>query len=240
MQAGRRNSRSVIGLIEDFLFAGTSCLLLSLAHSSERFWYLSFIAFIPLLARASRVHCPRCFALGGMLGLGYALVMRPTVAGEVLSGFLLSALSLSILLAAYTASVSLFARRLAFSSVVAATLWLPVEIVLRKSALAEGLFSSVGTHTALLFRMSSLFGLLFVPFLVVMVNSLVLSLCMPLFRRSKEKKDLPADSDSRWRLDPYFLPVGSVAHSLLRNRAPPFPRDGSLVPEPAGAAQPEW
>jgi len=136
-------------------------------------------------------------------------------------GLVAGLLFLPALLGTYGACVSLAARIFGFNSIVAAFLWLPLEVGLRRSGLAEGLLTFAGTRSALLLRLGSLFGLLVVPFLVVLVNSVFISLCQRMVHSGRVRATIGKDADDRIFGATLLLPVQEKLLDPIRTRAPP-------------------
>lgn len=159
---------------ESFLCAGSSALLISVAHAYPELWFFSLFALVPFLWRAIRVSLLEAGVLGGMLGLSYAFVATPIESWTSLGASVLTLVSLTFLFAIYGIVVNRIKKSLGFNAIFIAALWLPLEYAISHSANLGSLIAVAPDESGLLFRFGSLFGLLMVSFVIIVVNALIL------------------------------------------------------------------
>ncbi len=166
----------IIRLLESFLCAGSSALLISVAHLYPEFWFVSLFALIPFLWRAIRVSLFESIILGGLLAASYSFVAFRLESWATPGAFLFTLVGLIALFALYGTIVNRIKKHLGFNVIFIAVLWLPVEYALSHYAGLENLFTLSPDKTGLpvLLRIGSLFGMLMISFIIVLVNSLIL------------------------------------------------------------------
>jgi hypothetical protein len=162
----------IIRLLESFLCAGSSALLISAAHLYPEFWFVSLFALIPFLWRAIRVSLFESIILGGLLAASYCFVSFRVESWAAPGAFLFTLVGLIVLFALYGTVVNRIKKYIGFNVIFIAVLWLPVEYALSHYAgLGNLLALSTGESSLLL---GSLFGMLMISFVIVLVNSLIL------------------------------------------------------------------
>ena len=165
-----------IRFLEDFVCAGSSALLISLAHLYPELWFVSFLALIPFLWRATRVSPFESVVLGALLATSYLFTTVPVASLAAPGTFLSKLLALSALFSFYAIAVNRMAKHVGFNAVFIAVLWLPFEYSLRNYTGLGSIFTFPATDSTLLVRIGSLLGMLVVSFLIVLINSLILIL----------------------------------------------------------------
>lgn len=164
----------IIRLLENFLCAGSSALLISAAHLYPEFWFVSLFALIPFLWRAIRVSLFESIILGGLLAASYSFVAFRLESWATPGAFLFTLVSLIALFALYGTVVNRIKKHHSFNVIFIAALWLPLEYALSHYAGMESLFASSPDKTGLPVRIGSLFGMLMISFIIVLINSLIL------------------------------------------------------------------
>jgi hypothetical protein len=162
-------------LLEDFVFAGSSALLISISHLHPKLWFVSLIALIPFLWRIIRASLYESVILGSILATSYCLVTVPITSWSTLQVFSLKLLGLNALLILYAVAVNRVAKCVGSNAIVMALFWLPVEYVLTQYAGFGSMFGLHEIDSALLIRIGSLFGALMASFGIVLVNSFILA-----------------------------------------------------------------
>ncbi|HWR81717.1 MAG TPA: hypothetical protein VN285_00285 [Candidatus Deferrimicrobium sp.] len=173
-----KNDR-VVRLSVSFLCAGSSALLVALAHLHPRLWWLSLFALVPFLWRAVNVKLVEAAALGALLAVAYGFVAFPPESLAHPLASLLKLGGLSVLFAVYGAGVNLIGRRIGLNAIFIAALWLPLEYALSHYTGLQNFLTftsspAVWQDASLLVRIASLFGVLMISFVVVLVNMLLL------------------------------------------------------------------
>jgi hypothetical protein len=162
----------IIRLLESFLCAGSSALLISAAHLYSEFWFVSLFALIPFLWRAIRVSLFESIVLGGLLAASYSFVAFRLESWATPGAFLFTLVGLIALFALYGTVVNRIKKHLGFNVIFIAALWLPVEYALSHYAGLGNLFAISANESSLL--LGSLFGMLMISFVIVLINSLIL------------------------------------------------------------------
>ena len=185
-------------IIEGFSFAGSSALLLSVAHLYPKFWYLSLLALIPFLWRTVRATLFESVVIGSLLATSYCLVAVPITAWVDPADFFRKLCILNALFVLYAVTVNRLARLIGFNAVLTALLWLPIEYALSNYADLGIIFAFSETDSTILIRIGSLFGVLMVSFAVVLINSLVYLSIRRIAQTTTSRSDVCVDgSESR-------------------------------------------
>jgi hypothetical protein len=174
MQVNPLKGEKSLSFIEDFLCAGSSALILSLIHLYPAYWFLSIFALLPFLWRLTSSNLLGSIVLGIILGNCYAVVAFTDQILISPSIFLLKLFSLCLIFSAFGVAVNRINKYTGFNPIFIAALWLPFEYALCSYAHMENIFLFSGTDSSLLIRISSLFGVLMVSFVIVLINSLIL------------------------------------------------------------------
>ena len=164
----------IIRLLESFLCAGSSALLISVAHLYPEFWFVSLFALIPFLWRAIRVSLFESIILGGLLAASYSFVSFRFESWATPGAFLFTLVGLIVLFALYGTVVNRIKKYIGFNVIFIAVLWLPVEYALSHYAGLGNLFAQSTGESSLMLRIGSLFGMLMISFIIVLINSLIL------------------------------------------------------------------
>ena len=128
-EASRRES-DIYWWAVTFLYAGSSALLLLIANLFTGYWLLSVVALAPFLYRVIRVHPARSFRLGLILGLAFfgvnfandLIIFQFSAMGRILIG--------SFAFAVFGWVTGTVQRRLGFSPIITAVLWVALELAL--------------------------------------------------------------------------------------------------------------
>jgi len=209
--------------LEDFLGAGTSALILSVAHIYPAYWFVSLIALLPFFWRLTRANLSRSIALGISLAGSYAFV---AFFAEFLFSpwtFLIKFLLLSLIFSAFGIAVNRTKRYLGFNAFLIPFSWLPLEYILKSYAHLGSIFVFPETDSTLLIRIGSLFGILMVSFVVVLINALILILLKRVVQALSSRATFPAKEDKR--LYPAFknIILQKRWYYFPDPRAPPLP-----------------
>lgn len=162
--------------LESFLCAGSSALLLSLAHLHPGYWFVSLFALLPFLWRLNKTGLSGSLVLGMILAGSYACVVST---GEILLSpwsFLVRLLLLISVFSIFAVTVNGLRRRIGFNPIFVAALWLPFEYVLTRYSGLGSIFAFSDCNSGFLIAFGSLFGFLSVSFGIVLINSAILML----------------------------------------------------------------
>ena len=210
-------------LLEDFLGAGTSALIVSVAHIYPAYWFISLFALLPFFWRLTKANLSRSIILGMSLAGCYAFVAFFADALVSPSTFLLKLVCLSLVFSAFGIAVNRTKRYLGFNAFLIPFLWLPLEYILRSYAHLGSIFAFPEVNSTILIRIGSLFGILMVSFVVILINSLILILLKHVVQAISSRKTFPVKEDKR--------PYPNFKNIILQKRwyyfpdprAPPLP-----------------
>mgnify|MGYP005640733597 CR=1 FL=1 len=160
--------------LNHFLCAGSSALILSIAHTFPQYWFISLFALIPFLWRTIKVSLVDSIILGVVLASCYTTVTYP---GEILIAplkFCFRFFLLNLVFVSLGAAVNILKGFIGFSPIFTATLWLPFEYILIHYAGLGNIFIFANNGSGFVIRVASLSGILMVSFSIVLINSLIL------------------------------------------------------------------
>lgn len=212
--------RSVI-LAEDFLFAGTSALLLLVAGYCSDLWYFAFVALVPFLYRVDRVDPRRGFRLGTLVGIAYLAVGHP---GTVMpwSAIALVRVALGVLLfGGFGWGIGRLRGHRIAQIIYIGSLWVMVEYLLTVTAVLPAVFGMALTRSSALWHVGVLGGCLAVSFIIVVLNSLLLlglDALSGLEHRGNATVVRPAP---RWRVHRSKRPKCRIITAAMSERGPP-------------------
>ncbi len=227
-RASNRSSRLrpdkdlVVGA-EDFLFAGSSALLLLVANLFPAYWYVSFVALTPFLWRVSRALPKEAFRLGALLGGTFflfssleALALAPiATALKIVSGAALFAL--------WGWGVGVARLYFGFNPIIVAGLWVFFELGLVKLGYTSGLLVELIPSNSFFWSIITLFGLGFLSFAIVLINTLLIRAIEYFAKALAAQNPIPSSSDQDFRS---FYESDLISLSLMRlprMRGPPGP-----------------
>jgi apolipoprotein N-acyltransferase len=159
---------------ESFLYAGSSALLLLLAHFFSQCWYLSFFALTPFLYRIIQASPTESLRLGFLLGLSF---FGASGANSLIGSGLSAIVNLACvtgLFALFGWSTGLARKSWGFDPSIVALLWVGLEIGLLRFGFASGVLGEAGFSHPLLHGMVGLFGFVAVSAIIVLLNSVIL------------------------------------------------------------------
>lgn len=221
----RRNNRPVavpgIEWAEDFLFAGTSALLLLAAGLWPSLWYLSFLALVPFLHRVIRAAPRQALRLGFLLGISYFAVSLagPFYLAPVATLARLTAATLA--LAGFGWAVGAARKHWGFNPLIPALLWVAFELILIRAGFAHGLLAELDVGWGFLSKAGVLCGFLAISFLIVLFNAVIVLAIETAVSAAQARGTVYPESKRLW--DPYLVP-GLVAQRLYlaaESRGPP-------------------
>ncbi len=160
--------------LENFVYAGSSALFLSIVHLYPDYWFFSFFALVPFLGALLRAGRNSPSALGTILAVCYMLVVNYV---EVFSSPLLFFAKLAVLAGVFSLYGHILINvkhRIGLNVILIAILWLPLEYFLTHYLGWEDLFALSAQESSLLLRIGSLFGILMITFMIVIINTILL------------------------------------------------------------------
>ena len=209
---------------EDFLFGGTSALLLLGANLFPGYGIASFAALIPLLYRVTRADPRRAARLGLYFGLsffGVSLVDLCLVSPVV--GLCKIACG-TALFASFGWVVAWGRRRWGFNPLIVALLWIGLELAIIKLGFSAGLLAGARAGHPLFHGMAALFGFLSISFLIVLLDSLIISAIDAFSNLAPARGTIVFEGE---RMCDLLLTPGPAALQLClvpENRGPPLLR----------------
>lgn len=153
-----------------FLYAGSSAFLIALAHLGPEYRVLSLVCLVPFLWRAVRVRWTEAILLGVLLAVSYGATMGPQA--DSIRQLITGTATLAALLALYGLGVNRLAGYVGVNAVLIAFLWLPVDYGLRHLWWSSQDALPV-PDTPLASHLATLFGALFLTWLIVLVNGFI-------------------------------------------------------------------
>jgi apolipoprotein N-acyltransferase len=216
-----RNDLSV-RFLETFLYAGASALLIAVARLHSDYTFVSLFALVPFLWRAVRAGLVESLVLGAILGTLFCFVTSQSTVREIPTVILFHLPVAVILFSFYGIAVNRISKHIGLNAVFLAVLWLPVEYSLGLVQLG-GLFDVSASDSAILVRVSSLFGALVVTFLIAVTNSLILVASRHLTRLSGSKAPLRAGGAEEAVATCVENAIRKLWYSITAIRGPPSP-----------------
>ena len=215
----------LLRIVGVFLPAGTSALLLSIAHIQPMMWFISLFALVPYLWKLKRTDLPGSIILGTTFAICFSLVVF--IEGLITSpaAFGLKVLILILIFSVFGIAVNRTKKHICCYPVFIAALWIPLEYFLIRYAGIGAILDFSASGSGWLIRFGSLFGLLTISFFIMLINSVILLLFeyAGRIRYSKTFLSIP----DRAILLSLFVNIRSIKrwNCLPNLRAPPaFPR----------------
>jgi len=172
----KRNNKNdlILRFMLYFLCAGSSALLLSIAHQYPVVWFISMFALVPFLWRVINGNISGSIILSVIFASCYMLIAYPDEIVISPSAFLIKFIFLNFIFSVFGISVNRISRHFGFNPVFIAALWLPLEYILIHYAGFETIFTFTGSGSGFVLRLASLFGFLIVSFCIILINSIIL------------------------------------------------------------------
>jgi apolipoprotein N-acyltransferase len=211
-----------VDFAEDFLYAGLSALLLLIANLFSGYWLLSIVAFAPFLYRLIRVNPASSFRLGLMLGLAFfgvnfannLIIFQFSVIGQVLIG--------SFAFAVFGWVTGTVQRRLGFSPIITALLWVVLELALIGLGFRHYILLDVSsTPQPYLGGIAALFGTVMISFAIVFLNSLFLVAVEGAIALRKSSTPPTDHCDILCSDTSYYFEYSQKFHLIPESRGPP-------------------
>ena len=206
---------------ENFLFAGSSALLLLIAGLRQDHSYLSFFALTPFLYRILRGTPGESPRLGLLLGLSFfgassvpSLFISPAAALVRLFGG-------TALFALYGCGVGWARGHWGFNPSIVALLWPCLDLWLAKIGLTSEMVGNAGFSRHILHSLAGLVGLLAVSAIIVFVNSLIAPVVFKALRSIRAIPESTSEGESRSASQPGRNSTARKVFALPEERAPP-------------------
>jgi len=214
--------RSFSNLAEDFLYSGTSALLLLVANLFPGYWYFSFIALFPFLWRINKASTREAFRLGFLLGLTFftfwsldAFFVAPiSTTLKIIGGTLLFAL--------WSWAVGLAKQVFGFNPIIVSALWVFFELGLIKLGYTSGLLTHSTPSTPFFLRLVTLFGFGIISFIVVLLNSLLVKAVENIAKVFKSQEVEFSTTELSWDLVEDHKLISQKFFLIPQLRGPPI------------------
>lgn len=195
MDADPKHNDITLNLLVHFICAGTSALILSIAHIHPEYRPISLFALLPFLWRLNRANLSGSILLGVILAVCYIFVAFTGEALVASGTFLLNLLLLSLIFSIFGIAVNRVRKYIGFCPIFIAALWLPLEYILTRYSGLGSIFAFSNTDSGFVVRLASLFGLLIVSFGIVLINTIVLKFIQYVMEKASSNCDYPAIKD---------------------------------------------
>lgn len=182
-------------VLKGCVLLAVSAALVGVAASGAGWAWTGWIALAPLLIILSQTTPAIGFFAGAWWGAIAVLCCAP--AAHDLGAMLIVALTVGV----YGALVSAVTKRIGFSPLVVAILWIGVELVLAPVGFDQGLVAATQSSSAPLAWLNSIFGYAIVAFGIVWINAHLALALHRAIRRSTKRPGLlpPTILVRRWR-----------------------------------------
>lgn len=175
------NNRSIrddplLRIIGIFLPAGTSALLLSIAHIQPMMWFISLLALVPYLWKLKRSDLPGSVVLGTTLAVCFSFVVFIDEIRISPAAFAFKTIILISIFSIFGIAVNRIKRYIGFYPIFIASLWIPLEYFLIRHAGIGAILDFSASGSSGLIRFASLFGILTISFFIMLINSAILLL----------------------------------------------------------------
>ena len=166
----------IIRLLENFLCAGSTALLIPIAYLDPALWFISLLALVPFLWRCTRVSLLESVALAGVLATSYGFVTVPVASWAAPAAFVFKLLSLSLLFVVLGVTANRLSKRIGLRFILLTISWLPLQYALSRCAYLGSILALSETDPTLLIRIGSLSGALLISLAIVVINWLLVVL----------------------------------------------------------------
>ena len=202
---------------KSFVYSGLTALLLLVVHHYPSCWYFSSVALLPFLWRAACADTAETVRLAVLLGMTYLTFSLIDIMAISPVTFLLRTVAGTTLFALFGYTLARLRCRYGFHPIIVAVLWVVFELVLIKTYYPDGLLTGAGMRVPVGFKLAAVFGFLFVSFLVVLLNSIlllylrevadILDRCRPAAGSSESSSSFSFDTSHYPQATWYFLPL---------------------------------
>ena len=162
--------------VEDFPYAGVSSLLLLFGQLHTKFFPLYLLALVPYFWRVIHSSLPRSIFLGTTLATSYVIIAYADNLLLAPSTFIIQLFSYNLIFVSYGIAVIKARRVFGINPLLLLFLWLPIEYSLNHIGGVGRLFALPSPDANLATRFGYGFQILFIPFIVFLLNPLLLLL----------------------------------------------------------------
>jgi hypothetical protein len=215
-------SYSALGIwAEDFIFAGTSAALLLVVCLFQNYWYLSFLALLPIFHRMLKSSLLGALRVGMLFGITYflnaeinSLMIQPgSAVFDILAGIVLC----SILGGAINWTGRHWGAKPLFISLI----WIGFQFAVGKLIGGNTLFGNIEITLPFFQTLSTLFGFIIVSLIIVLANTLLLLVVEKAFALEGKRKHVISGGEKSWGFSQYRYIRSNTITFLPEGRAPP-------------------
>jgi apolipoprotein N-acyltransferase len=207
---------------EDFIFAGSSALLLLIANLFPAYWYFSFFALTPFLYRIIKATPNESLRLGILFGLSFFGVSGfGSFVGAIHESPLLILVLGTGLFALFGWAVGRARQKWGFYPSIVALLWVGLEIGIVKLGFINGLFGQAEFSHPFFGGLVGLFGFLTVSAIIVLLNSLLVLLIVKTLEVTRPRGKIVHEEKRIWDFSSTPGLSAQKAYLVPEGRAPP-------------------
>ncbi len=218
-----RGSRSAgLSLCSDFLYAGSTAALLSIAKLYPDYWFVTFIALVPFLWRCAGGNRQESIRVSILLALLYVFVTTnfwQTIHILPVATRLIVYISLFLTYGLFVSAVS---NRIGFQAVYVAAFWIPIEYCLTFFLKWEPICTLPPDSSLFYIKFGSLFGLIMITFVIVFVNVLIMAICESIVRSARRYNRSVSRRKYLSRFYECIIYCKHQYYSFPTGRGPPF------------------
>lgn len=206
---------------EDFLFGGSSALLLLFINLFNSYWFLCFVALLPLIVRLSRASMSSAIRTGILFGVCYLVTVSLNSIPAAPSLTFLKILTGLILILILSWLTVWIRERYGFNPVFLALFWAFLDYGLDSLGITPGILGRIPLSVPIFGAISTLFGFVIVSFIIVLANSLLLLAIEKIAGLVKTpRKDFPAEPFA-WRILLHKCGYSKILNLVPEVRGPP-------------------
>lgn len=213
------------GLRRNCLCAGSSALMLFVAHNRPEYWYLSLIAFVPFLWRLLQLNLRGAICLATTLATLFVLATEAGLLSVSPGPVLIKLLAFNIAFILFAFGVNRAKKRSGFDPLMIALLWFPIEYVLITYADVGSVFSVPDAGFGAAVSFCTLFGFAMGSLVIVLINALILWLFQCIVQRAATSDKITSSEIKVFNVHTDTVTLERGLYYLLCPRAPPHHLD---------------
>jgi len=204
-----------------FIFAGSSALIISIAYIFTDYWFVYVFALLPFLYRVINTDLKGSLISGVFLALSFVFVVFSSRFISSPAVFAVRILLLCLTFAAFSVVINRLKKYFALSFLLFVILCYPLEYFHKSYFEFNSVIASLKNDVGFAFRAASLLSIIFISFVLIAINSLLLFLIDVICRLAPSRRFFWPINKSllyRWADDRTFLKQWKCLPCL---RAPP-------------------
>jgi len=215
------NTGNILSVVNTFIYAGSTALLLLMSQLYSAFWFFSFVALIPLFIKACKSKKEEAILLGALFGLIYFTIHSLQIIDGNLFIIIIRVAFGTVLSTGFVYAVLLIRNNLGLITILISTLWVAFELILIKLGLINSLLGGEILSQKCFYGISALFGFLIISLIIVTFNALLIIAVHKIIYLAKSRQAEMPVSGRTWNL---YTEVGIFAGKFYLNpdsRGPP-------------------